>query len=425
MKAKVALLGIVIGACLVDVGRAEQVTIQFMHWGASSSYVARNERLIAEFQRKNPNIKVERVDGGSSPQYEELLLTRIAGGTAPDVFMVDMQYIPLFAQAALDLRPYLRADADFDWSRFPAIARDVMTFDGRIVGTSESASPNIWYYNADMFEAAGLELPTQMWLRGGWTWADFRDVSRKLHRVDGQGNVLVWGNAAGTHQALNRLFMWSNGAPEFDDVRHPTRSFYDAPEAIAAIRFVQQMQVEDRIAYPYPGVPNTPFQNGQVAMMARWSSGITAFRNVPFRFGIAPYPKGPGPRARYASDFGTSLFMVWKDTPHPEAASAFARFLAGKAAAPLFAELGPGVSFYSDIRPRFFPKQFLFPETLISLLFLPDNGNQLRLMSRNAREINRIVDEGMGRIMKGEVAAAQGMTEIARQVNAYLREHPQ
>jgi len=405
---------------------AEPVTITFMHWGTGESYIERNERLIQEFERLNPDIRVERIMGGSGQEYVETLLTQIAGGIAPDTFMVDLEYIPFFADVALDLWPFIEKDPDYGWDSIAAAARDIMMVDDKVVGTLDSVSPNIWYYNADMFDRAGLEYPTLSWQKGGWTWDEFRDASMKLFRTDADGNVLVWGNSAGTHQALPRLFMWSNGAAEYDDVRNPTRSLYDAPEAIEAIRFLQQMQVDDGIAYPYPGNPNGPFVSGQVAMMARWSSGIASFaQSADFRFGIAPYPIGPSENARYASDVGASIFAVSATTPHPEAAWRWVRFLGSREAAPIFSELGPGISIHPGIDVGFIPDHMIYPEVIFNLIDLPNNGNQVRLMAKDAGDINRIVEEGMAKILTGQVPAETGMREIASLVNTYLRNNPQ
>ncbi len=404
---------------------AQTTTITFMHWGGNESYIERYERLIAEFERLNPDIKVERVGGGSGADYVEAVVTRIAGGVAPDTFMIDLQYIQFFADLTLDLMPF--ADkSGWDWENIPAAARDIMILDGKFIGTLDSISPNVWFYNADKYNEAGLENPTSQWQRGGWTWADFLDASRKLTRVDGEGNTLVWGNAAGTGQALNRLFMWSNGAAEYDDPYKPTRSLYDAPEAIEAVRFVQQMQV-DGISLPFPQGTNGPFRRGDVAMMARWSSGIPTFGlQADFDFGIAPYPKGPSAGGRYASDIGASVFSVAKDSKNAEAAWKWVSFLGGAEAAQVFAEEGPGIPIRRGVQIGFLPDNLIDGlDILFQLVSLPNDGNQVRLVSKNAAEINLIVDDNMAPIMRGEIPAETGMGEIARLVNAFLAQNPQ
>jgi len=168
------------------------------------------------------------------------------------------------------------------------------------------------------------------------------------------------------------------------------------------------------------------FVNGDVAMMARWSSGIAAFgRTEGFRFGIAPYPIGPSEGGRYASDIGASIYMVASTTENPEAAWRWAAFLGGREAAAVFGELGPGVPIHPGVPIGFIPDTMLFPEVLFDLIDLPNSGNQYRLMSKNASEINRLVDAGFARIMTGEVPAETEMPEIARVVNAFLAQNPQ
>ena len=420
------LVALLVIAAASSAALAQVTTITFMHWGGNETYIQRHERLIAEFERLNPDVKVERIQGGNGPEYIEAVLTRTIGGVAPDVFMIDLQDVQFFADLTLDLTPYAEKDTAWDWSGIPAAAFEIMFIGGKFVGTLDSISPNIWFYNADMFNEAGLEYPTSMWQRGAWTWDDFLDVSRKLTRVDGNGATQVWGNAAGTGQALNRLFMWSNGAPEYDDPRKPTRSLYDTPEAIEAIRFVQQMQAEG-ISLPYPESTNGPFRRGQVAMMARWSSGIPTFgAQADFAFGTAPYPMGPAEGGRYASDLGASIFAVSRDSKNPEAAWRWVAFLGGPEAAQVWAEEGPGIPIRSGVSIGFLPENLIDGvDILFQLVSLPNDGNQLRLLSKDAAELNRIVDEGMAPIMRNEIPVETGMEEIARRANAFLEQNPQ
>ena len=415
-------LALVAVLAATNAAMAQTRTVTFMHWGGES-YVARYERLIADFEMRNPGIKIERIGGGSGQEYDDTLLTRIAGGVAPDVYIVDMQYVARYAPMVHDLRPLAERDPDFKLDELAPVIIDVFTADGKLIAFPHDVSPNLYFYNADMFEEAGLELPTLTWRRDAWTWATFRDAARKLHRTDADRRVTVWGTLAGTGQSLPRLFMWSNGAAEFDDVLKPTKALHDHPDAIEALDFLQQLHIADGVAVPVG--QNASFPAGEVAMFARWSSGIAAFAAAPFKWGLAPYPKGPGPNGRYASDIGTAGFVIHETAADVEAAWKFVSYLAGPHAAVIIGEMGPGIPVRPGAEITNFPENLLYPEAVYEIAALPDKGNHIRLLSKDQADINNILTEEIDKILAGAVPAASGASELVRRVATFLANNPQ
>ncbi|HET7559851.1 MAG TPA: sugar ABC transporter substrate-binding protein [Limnochordia bacterium] len=404
--------------CLPAVAAADPVHITFMHWGSGESYANRYKALIADFEAQNPDIVIDELGGLDSPVYETKLNALIAGGTAPDVFMADMEFLSTYADRAVDLTPFAKADTGFHLSEIsPSVVR-IFTVDGKLVGFPHDVSPNLYYYNADLFNAAGIELPADTWKRDAWTWAAFEADAKKLTKTDAAGKVAVYGAQVATGQSLGRLFMWSNNAPEVDDIYNPKRSLYDQPNAIEAIDFIQRLHTQDRVAEPNGAKQDFP--NGDIALWARWSSGITSFADVPFKWGIAPYPKGPAAGGRYASDVGTAGFIVDKSTKHPQEAWRLVAYLAGPSAAKIIGKMGPGIPIRPGARITSFPKNLLNPDDVYAIAALPDNGNGVRILSANHDKLNGVVDEVWPKILTGQIAAKAGAQEIAQRQNALI-----
>ncbi|HET7560299.1 MAG TPA: sugar ABC transporter substrate-binding protein [Limnochordia bacterium] len=419
MKLKFMALAapIVVPAALEGAVLAAPVHITFMHWGGES-YDKRYDAMLADFMKQNPDIVVERLDPGSGANYDNKLAAMIAAGAPPDVYEVDMGDLITFNERAVDLTPFVKADMSFNYQQIPAVVRDIFALNGKIVGFPDNVSPNIYFFNVDLFRAAGIELPSDAWKRDAWTWEMLESDAKKLTKTDASGKVSVYGTQAGTGQALTRFFMWSNNAPEVDDVYHPTQSLYAQPNAIEAIAFVQRLHAQDHVAMPDGGKQR--FQNGNIAMWGRWSSGISSFRNVTFPFGLAPYPKGPAAGARYASDVGTSGYIVDKDSKHIEAAAKLSLYMGSERAAKLIGELGPGIPIRPDAHISSFPKPLINGDDIYALSALPDRGNAVRLLSANQAALNDVVDEVLPQVYTGKISPKNGAEEIAQRQNAII-----
>jgi len=415
---------------VVSFAAAETVTITFMHWSDPNEFNA----LIEAFEAKNPDIKINHISsvtGGFN--FPDKLRTMFAAGMPPETFRLDTQEVAYFAQKGLvaDLRPFAEKEPGFNLDQIMPMALDMMTYKGGLYGLSPGVGSNFYFYNADMFEAAGIPSPYQQYRSGGWTWNDFRSAAMKLTRTGGENVPSVMGAAVHFGSALARLWMFSNGAPEFDDVMIPTKCLYDAPESVQAYDFLQRLLHIDRVAaHSNADIGNQDttkaFLAGRLAMMARWTAGAVIYGDASHRFGIVPYPKGPSSKAKHAADFTGAGYAMPKDNPHTEAAWRFIAFAAsfeGQSIHP--GSVGPNLTTRRGIRPEFLPSNMVNPEMLPEMLTLPNQGNQMRLSSINQLDINRLISNGLRPIWQNQKAPAIALQELTAEVNAFLRDNPQ
>lgn len=423
----VAILSV---AAMVLQAAAQDVTITFMHWG-TQEYADRYRALIEAFEAKNPGIKIEQLH---TPEgYPEKLRAMFAGGTPPDTFILDMQETAYFAQFDLlvDLRPLAERDPEYRFEELNPLAVDIMSSGGRVLGLPADTGPNVYFYNATMFDEAALPYPDRQYQSGGWTWTDFREAALKLTRRQGDGSPVVMGAAVHRGGALHRLWMWSNGAPEFDDIKVPTESLYHTPASIETFEFLQALLHVDRVATVSNADignqdPSPAFASGRLAMMARWTTGISYLADSDVLFGIAPYPKGPGPEGRHAADFATSGYAIAKSARHQEAAwrwVAFASSAEGQAIIP--GSEGPSLPSRRGIEVTFLPPNMVNPEFFIETIMLPANGNHVRLLARDQAEIHRIINSELNLIWNNQAAPATVLPRITERVNLFLQEWPQ
>lgn len=136
-----------------DGGSAEPVTLRF----ATTEDPDDMQPVIDAFQAANPNVTIVH-ESIPFDDFNNVLQARIGqGDPTPDVFTADMP-----AVAALVERGFLMdltdAVGDISGMHLPA-SMDAVTVDGRIYALPVSTSTMVMYYNADLLEQAGTEMP--------------------------------------------------------------------------------------------------------------------------------------------------------------------------------------------------------------------------------------------------------------------------
>lgn len=174
-------------------GSGEPVTIKYYSWedGAAEENTMKK---IANFEKLNPNIKVEYVklvtNASSTDFYQKL---DIMSGTGEAIDVVAFSHVDFLIERAArgilaPLNEYLDADGINPSEEF--FINPV--FDGNVYGIQDLAQPWLVALNKNALDAANLEVPT--W---GWTWDDFREYAKKLTTDEQYGTYFhTWGEYA-------------------------------------------------------------------------------------------------------------------------------------------------------------------------------------------------------------------------------------
>jgi multiple sugar transport system substrate-binding protein len=133
----------------------------------------RNENTQAEidaYLKANPDVKIE-AQPGEFASYWEKLATQTAGGTAPDIIQMDMNYIAEYGNrgALLDL-------SGVDTSKFVEGTVEQGQIDGKLVGVNAGINTLVIMANPSVFEKAKMDIPDDM----TWTWDDLMEVSAEV-----------------------------------------------------------------------------------------------------------------------------------------------------------------------------------------------------------------------------------------------------
>jgi multiple sugar transport system substrate-binding protein len=228
-------------------------------------------------------------DPAPNQGYFEKLKTELAAGNAPDIFWIGGVELADFVNTGeiLDLKPLIDADSSFDINAFYPNVIEQLTRDGAVYGLPRDISTMVTYYNADMFEAAGLPTPRELAEQGNWNWDTMLSSAEALTDPANQQYGIGFGNWWGPGWGY---FVQAAGGSPFNADR--TGCALDTPEAIAGAAFVQNLYNENLLpAGDQDG--EALFNAGKVGMYfnGRWfAPGVRT--NATFDWDVAVMPTG-------------------------------------------------------------------------------------------------------------------------------------
>jgi len=244
--------------------------------------------LMAEFEKRNPTIKlsVERMPFSQLFQALEVRLNARSGD--PDIFIVDS---PLTASYAA--RGHLmELDSLIDNNRFSAGGLAAARFNGKLYSAPFGSSMQVLYYNKAMFKAAGIEPPAPEPAKR-WTWEQVVEAGRKMAKPAEN----IWGFTFEQQERPYQLLPLgqSLGGKALSDDGLKATGFIDGPAFVEAFTFMQKMYTEWKISPPGqfdPALTPELFGSGKCAMLLGgtfvYDTLKSKFPNLDF--GVAPHP---------------------------------------------------------------------------------------------------------------------------------------
>ncbi|QQA43388.1 extracellular solute-binding protein [Pelagovum pacificum] len=312
----------------------EQVTLNWVLWGMN------NENywvpLMEAYEEKNPNITFEYTDLGSA-DYSTMLMTQLTG-RAENIDIVSIKDTPSYADLIrtgnlVNLTEELEEPVDPEPY---AGAIEQLTVDGSLYGLPFRSDIWLLYYNKDIFDAAGVEYPTN-----DMTWAEHDELAREL--TSGFGVNKVYGSHFHTWNSLVQVFATMDGENTLisDDYSF-LQPYYERVLSLQEDGAIQDYAALQTSQTHYSG----PFYNSQVAMMpmGTWFIGtqiakVESGESLSSNWGLAsmPVPEGvePGTTAATLTPLGVNAA-----SPNKEEALDFVQWAAGPEAAEILAGFG-------------------------------------------------------------------------------------
>lgn len=271
-------------------------------------------KLVKQYEAENPHIKIE-LDSLNTDQQKLKLKTQAASKEVPDITVVNpaAQMKP-FVEANLfaPLNDMLEVNGLKD--TFQEGLLDWYSFDGSIYALPDGNNSGVVYYNKELFEQAGVEVPG--------TFEEMLEVVKALKSKGitpiAIGEKDTW---TGSFLFMNMLLR-TNGPGFLSDVLENKKTFED-PAFIEAVDAFQSLVAagafqEGATSFDYNAGENL-FKTGKTAMyyMGSWATGGIETSSVDGKVGVFKFPtiNGKGDPNEFMLAPG-SAFAISADSKH-------------------------------------------------------------------------------------------------------------
>lgn len=412
------VMTLVLGLLLFVTAAASSAKVQLrlLTWESTGTEAESRLQVIKLFEKARPDIDVV-VESLPYNQYYKVLETRMAGGTAPDVFRATGEYFGRYAQAnqALDLSPYLEPGYARDW--VPAFW-EFSEYRDQIVGLYTDTGTIATAYNKDYLTQIGVQAPTK--IENAWTWKEFKNIGKKLQA----GTQAKYGF---THELrsprawVSHLFQ-SGVGPLTSDL---SRSTWDSPEAIEALTWSRAVIAE---GLEPPGAvwkrtdsETDLFKLGVtgLAVIGQWMIPYLQENATNINWGVT-YLK----QHRAASaDMGGAGYAAWSKTKHPKEAAELVKWfgtpeMMAKISADGFllptrkSALGLEINYpYRQKEMAIFAQQLeMTPQLMAKTFKLPEWP-----------KMSTLIDEYVGMAVLGQMPVEAAAKKLAQEYNRLIR----
>jgi len=393
---------------------AEPITLKMTAWDISATPYW--QAVIDAYEAQNPDVKVELIDI-SSAEYQDKVNIMLSGGDETDIITV--KDIPgysamLTRNQIIPLESYIEKDG-LDLSVYSGAAEE-LTFEDSIYALPFRSDIWILYYNKDLFDAAGVDYPTN-----DMTWEQFDSIAREM--TSGSGADKVYGAHFHTWRSTVELGTVQDGKNTVIATDYSfMQPMYDMVVGMQDDGIIMDYGELKAGSIHYSGV----FKNAQIAMlpMGSWFIGsLIAAKDAgefDFDWDVVKYPHPEGVEAGTTAGTLTSL-AINANSANKDAAWDFIKFYSGIEGAKALAATGnlPAIR-NAEVLDVFSSLEGVPPgaaealETATVRLELP--------MDPKVGAVEQILNEEHELIMTESVSVDEGIAEMTSRISEALAE---
>ncbi len=319
----------------VDEDALANMELELSGWAADDTESQLLQELVDDFEDEYD----AEVDYNPIPsEYERQIQTQIGAGDVADVFYLDAEYYPSFADedVLLDLTPYIEEDDEFDTDDFFEPLIDAFRYDDGLYGIPKDFSTLAMYYNERMLEDAGVNEPPE-------TWSELRTT---LQAIKDEGEV-TYPMMEFDDARIFWAFLYQNGGQVLTD--DGSECVIASDENVEALEFLIDLMDDDLVGRP--SETGADWHGGaigseEIAMAAIGPWALPAIENdhaeVDDDIGVShiPIPEG-GERATaaYTVSYSSSIHAE-----NPDAAYTLIKYLTDDEGMASWAEQGLALS---------------------------------------------------------------------------------
>jgi multiple sugar transport system substrate-binding protein len=384
-------------------------------WWGNPTRNKNTQAMIDAYMKANPNVTITG-QPGEFGSYWDKLATQTAGGQAPDIIQMDMNYISEYGtrNALLDL-------SGVDTSKFVEGTVDSGKINGKLVGINAGINTAVILANPKVFEKAKMEVPDDK----TWTWDQMIEVGAEAASKAG---VPFGVSALLNSDTLFGTFVRQHGKNLFT----PDGLGFEAAEAqawydllvkgVKAKAFGTPEQMTEELAKP---LDQSAIVVGTAAMQYQNSNQLLAVSNAAGeKIEMLRPPSLAGKATERKGWYKAS--MLWSasaKTKNPEAAIAWINWFANTpdAASIDLAERGipPNAEILAEVKSKFSPEQQVVAKFINDIKTEvgntpiappPGGGTIAELLSRHGTDV-----------IYGRTSSAEGAQKFVDELKSNLK----
>lgn len=307
----------------------KRTIIKFSSWG-SQSEIEILKPILTEFEKENPEIKVEFVH---IPQnYFQKIHLLFASNLAPDVIFINNLYLPIYAHAEV-LEPL---DQYTNKTDFFENSLNSLSYENNLYAVPRDVSNLVIFINKDLFKKYNVPLPNKY-----WSFDDFLILAQKLTKdTNKDGKTDIWGISFEENLYFYLPYLMSEGGGLLSDDAKTV--IIDSPESIKGLQFYSDLRNKYKVAPKKAESASATmaqlFLQGKLAMhlSGRWL--VPKYREeAKFDWNVINFPSGDKGSVVALDSSGWAMS---KSSKHKPEAAKLINFLASRKSSERFTKGG-------------------------------------------------------------------------------------
>ncbi|WP_024291184.1 ABC transporter substrate-binding protein [Lacrimispora indolis] len=286
-------------------------SIRFASWDNSKD-LDEQQKLVDKFNEAHKDIKVTLEAYGSD--FDTKIAAGMGSKDTPDVMY--MWNYPAYYEGLEPLDSYIEKEGQAYKDNFYETLWSYNEMGDTVYGIPVGFTTHVLYYNKDIFDAAGVDYPTE-----SWTFKDLEDAAGKL--TDPEKNITGFGFKRVPDPYDFEMFLWSNGTALSDDQGN-LKDYVNSDPSVQVFSTFQNMEKEG-VAVATDKDGTDEMMAGKIAMYINGSWPISSFNDAGLNYGVVEIPmfKEGSPSVSILSSSGLAMA---KDSKNKEAAWEFIKY---------------------------------------------------------------------------------------------------
>lgn len=311
---------------VVAVFGIEEITFWHTYSTNSGEYKLLTEKIIPEFEKLHPNIKVVETQVNYDNMRQRLIVSASTGELA-DVIRMDIIWVPQFGDIGVLLPLNKAFSEEFNELKDQFLPGPLSTcyWEGNYYGLPLDTNTRVLLWNRKLFEEAGLDGPPK-------TMEEFIDYIKLLTKdKDGDGQTDQWGFADYGLGPWNSIpWIYSFGGYILDPTNSRALGYVNSKNSIKALKTFKELYYGGYIADTVVGGGGIGtfegYAEGVYAMIIAgpWSWPIIKGQYPDAEINYALFPAGEGGSK---SVVGGEDIVISAFTEHKEAAWEFVKYM--------------------------------------------------------------------------------------------------